>query len=301
MTYQESSTAPAAFLTEEEEAELIGKMLAGCSRSRERLVLCHDTLVQKIAKKYLPVGRLDLEDLVSEGTIGLLTAADRFGAEKDNRFSTYALWWVRAFAREFAFRQGADIRVSQETRDLLSVLEKQSKLLSKKLDRLPTHQELADAAGISLKVLEAAILYRRVRVSSFNSPVKKEGEDTTFLDITPEHGALNPEDYCLAKSELAESRRQLRSAWKIAHEVYDSGKNSARDMAIFTRYHKHGEENHPTLDELAVSNNVSRERIRKVLERSFEEIRIQLGVTADNPIFFLEAQIASLEELVSTE
>lgn len=93
------------FLTEEKEKELSEKMVNGSKAAREELIKCHLRMVFPIAKKFQKNGSIPLEDLIQEGNLGLITAADHFDPEKQIRFAAYARWWVAEFIKRKFYKE----------------------------------------------------------------------------------------------------------------------------------------------------------------------------------------------------
>lgn len=105
-----------SLLTVEEEKELGKKAFAGDNAARNRLVTANLRFVIKIAGKYRNQG-LDFEDLISEGTDGLIIAASKFNPEKNNRFITYAVWWIRQSIQKALYETGRDVKIPQNRKE----------------------------------------------------------------------------------------------------------------------------------------------------------------------------------------
>jgi RNA polymerase nonessential primary-like sigma factor len=93
------------YLTEEKEKELAQKMVQGDGRAREELIKCHLRMVFPLAKRFFKNGSIPLEDLIQEGNLGLVTAADNFDPTKNIRFAAYARWWIAEFIKRKFYKE----------------------------------------------------------------------------------------------------------------------------------------------------------------------------------------------------
>jgi RNA polymerase nonessential primary-like sigma factor len=129
-------------LTPEEEQDLARRVQAGDAEAQKRLVEANLRLVVRIARRYLHRG-LSLLDLIEEGNVGLLHAARKFQSDRGTRFSTYATWWIRQAVVRALANQARTIRLPVHVELLLSQYLKQRNVLTQKLGRAPTLDEVA--------------------------------------------------------------------------------------------------------------------------------------------------------------
>jgi RNA polymerase primary sigma factor len=172
-------TARHPLLTADEEIELAKRIEAGDVAARNRMVSCNLRLVVAIARRYQGRG-VALLDLVQEGILGLIGAVERFDWRRGFRLSTYATWSIHNALRHAVETQGRAIRippaVARRERRLREVEEE----LTERLGRLPTDTELAEAAGLSRRMLRALHHSRRM-VVSLDDPA--EGAGAPLIDL----------------------------------------------------------------------------------------------------------------------
>jgi RNA polymerase primary sigma factor len=137
-------------LTHEEEIDLGRRAREGDETARSKLIESNLRLVIPVAKKYRGMG-LPFGDLIQEGNIGLMRAADKFDPEKGFRFSTYATWWIRQAVQRAVANKGRTIRVSVHMGEKVRKMARTYNELSVQLQREPTDEEVAEySAGTSI-------------------------------------------------------------------------------------------------------------------------------------------------------
>jgi RNA polymerase primary sigma factor len=238
-------------LTREEEVELAKQIERGDLRAKERLVNSNLRLVISNARKYQGQD-LPLLDLIQEGILGLIRAAEKFDYRKGFKFSTYATFWIRESIQRAIANRARTIRIPVHIGQRERKIGRVARELTAELGREPTDQEIATAAELELREVRETREAARV-VTSLDRPVGEE-EDTTLGSLLPSEGAAPDEEVEISLREEA-LRRALEQLPEREREV------------VKLRYGVGGDEPTP-LSETGRRLGISPDRVRTLERRA---------------------------------
>jgi RNA polymerase primary sigma factor len=234
-------------LTAAEEVALAKRVERGDPAAKERMINSNLRLVVSIAKRYTGHG-VPLLDLVQDGVIGLNRAVEKFDWRKGYKFSTYATWWIRQAVQRSVSGQSRTIRVPTHVHERRQTLARRARRLELELGRPPTHEELAEATGLSLKHVDEALGVPEARVS-LNQPVGSD-EEGELGDLFADESADDP-------GELAEESLRRRAV-RLALAELPEGERRILELRF-------GFDGEPlSLEAISAELGLTRERIREL-------------------------------------
>ena len=234
-------------LTQAEEIQLAKRIEAGDAEARRRMIEANLRLVVAVAKRYRGHG-LDLMDLIQEGSLGLMQAVDKFDWRREAKFSSYAIWWIRAAVGRALSNTARTIRVSVPLIERLRKIRTAERALAARLGRQPTDTEVAEELGLAVEqVLDAR---RAPQATSLEASIDRDGE-LSFEDLVADEQVVNPADSVLEESSTGPLTKAL------------SHLSERRRRGLELRYGLDGREPR-TIQSVASELGLTRERVRQI-------------------------------------
>lgn len=245
-------------LSAEEEKIITQRIANGDVEAKKELVEANLRLVISIAKRYIGCG-IPFQDLVQEGNIGLMKAADKYDFKKGFHFSTYATWWIRQTISRAIADQNRLIRVPVHMSELINKIKRASRELTIKLQRDPTDKEIANKLGINQEEVAEANKYI-VSMSSLDTPIGGEDEEVTIGSFIADNNTIDPIANC-EKQDLHNTLEKVLSTL------------SEREANILRlRFGLDG--NVPmTLEEVGKEYGITKERVRQIEIKALQKMR----------------------------
>ena len=253
----------------------------GNLQSAHKLVTSHLRLVAKIAMGYRGYG-LPVNELISEGNLGLMQAVKKFDPDKGFRLATYAMWWIKASIQEYVLRSWSLVKMGTTTaqKKLFFNLKKlKNQIAPEQEGDLKDEQVKEISERLNVDSNEVINMNRRMmgQEKSLNSPIKS-GETDEWQDWLVDE-SLDQELLISQKQEYDDKKELLNTAMKNLNE---------REQEIITL--RRLSENPSTLEELSKKYNISRERIRQIETKAFEKLQ-KLMINASNSKNLLPSKI----------
>lgn len=240
----------------EEELALSRRIRGGDTEAMHTLVNSNLRLVVKIARLYTAKD-VSFMDLIQEGNLGLMHAAEKYDFEKNVRFCTYASWWIRQFISRYLTNKRRLVRLPHRKEEILRKIRRTYHSLSQTLMHQPRNEDIAEELGISLQDVDYII-----NMSSGPLPLESdlpESETSMMLDFQEDY-TYNPERNLFRESSRA-------GAMRVLDKLKD------REKRVLTyRYQLNGAERH-TLREIGDEMDISPETVRQIEMRALNKIR----------------------------
>ncbi len=245
-------------LTPEEEVDLAKKIKAGNQEALEKLTKANLRFVVSVAKQYQNQG-LSLSDLINEGNLGLIKAAQRFDETRGFKFISYAVWWIRQSILQALAEQSRIVRLPLNKVGSLNKINRAFSELEQEFEREPSSHELADLLEITSDEVETT-LGVAARHVSMDAPFI-DGEDNSLLDVLENIGTPGTDK----KLEYSESlRREIERSLNTLTE---------RQCDVIKLYFGIGIEHPMSLEDIGDRFGLTRERVRQIKDKAINKLR----------------------------
>jgi len=243
-------------LSTDEEVELAQRIRKGDRKALERLTKANLRFVVSVAKQYQNQG-LSLPDLINEGNLGLIKAAEKFDETRGFKFISYAVWWIRQSILQAIAEQSRIVRVPLNQVGSVNKINRMLNKFEQENERRPSSEEISEQTDIPQEKVDEAIMVNSRHVS-VDAPFV-DGEDNSLLDV------LVNDDAPMADRQLViESlRSEIDTVLKMLNE---------RERNVITAFYGIGQPE-MTLDEIGNKFGLTRERVRQIKEKAIRRLR----------------------------
>lgn len=241
----------------EEEVELAQKIKLGDQIALDKLVRANLRFVVSVAKQYQNQG-LSLADLINEGNVGLIKAAQRFDETKGFKFISYAVWWIRQAILQAVAEQSRMVRLPLNQVGFLSRVKKTASYLEQLYQRKPTIKEIADELDMPEDKIESIMRISSKEVS-MDAPVTGD-DDLTFIDTVVPEDNNDADKHIVSETESAEIKRSLSVL-------------TEKERMVITYYFGLDSSHAYTLEEIGYMLDMTRERVRQVKDKALKKLR----------------------------
>ena len=244
-------------ITADEEVELAQKIKAGDQRALEKLTKANLRFVVSVAKQYQNQG-LTLPDLINEGNLGLIKAAQRFDETRGFKFISYAVWWIRQSILQALAEQSRIVRLPLNKIGSINKINKMYALLEQSNERPPTAEEIAKELGMTVNDVRES-MKNSGRHLSMDAPLV-EGEDSNLYDVLRSGESPNPDRSLIQESLRTEIERSLETL-------------TPREADVVRLYFGLGDQHPMTLEEIGETFDLTRERVRQIKEKAIRRLK----------------------------
>lgn len=244
-------------ISPDEEVELAKRIRLGDQKALERLTTANLRFVVSVAKQYQNQG-LTLGDLINEGNLGLIKAAQRFDETRGFKFISYAVWWIRQSILQALAEQSRIVRLPLNQVGTLNKIVKAFSKLEQEFEREPTAEELAKILEMTVSEVENSLKVSGRHIS-VDAPLA-DGEDSSLLDVLRDDEAAKPDNALIDESLSKEVEYALTVL-------------TTREADVLRYFFGLGGRQPQSLEEIGSNLGLTRERVRQIKEKSIRRLR----------------------------
>jgi RNA polymerase primary sigma factor len=244
-------------ITADEEVELAQRIKAGDQIALEKLTKANLRFVVSVAKQYQNQG-LTLPDLINEGNLGLIKAAQRFDETRGFKFISYAVWWIRQSILQALAEQSRIVRLPLNKIGSINKINKTYAFLEQSHERPPSAEEIAKELDMTINDVKES-MKNSGRHVSMDAPLV-EGEDSNLYDVLRSGESPNPDRDLLHESLRTEIERALETL-------------TPREADVIRLYFGLGNQHPMTLEEIGETFDLTRERVRQIKEKAIRRLK----------------------------
>jgi len=245
-------------ISSEEEVKLARLIKQGDQKALDRLTKANLRFVVSVAKQYQNQG-LSLPDLINEGNLGLIKAAQRFDETRGFKFISYAVWWIRQSILQSLAEQARIVRLPLNKVGLTNRIQKTFSLLEQEFEREPSAEELAEVLGMDIEEVSASMSISSRHVS-MDSPMS-EGEENTLLDVMENPNAEKTDgDLTHNQSLKTEIERSLTAL-------------TERQKEVICFFFGIGVDHPMSLEDIGEKYSLTRERVRQIKDKALTKLK----------------------------
>jgi len=244
-------------ITAEEEVELAQRIKKGDQFALEKLTKANLRFVVSVAKQYQNQG-LTLPDLINEGNLGLIKAAQRFDETRGFKFISYAVWWIRQSILQALAEQSRIVRLPLNKIGSINKINKTYAFLEQSHERPPSAEEIANELDMTINDVKES-MKNSGRHVSMDAPLV-EGEDSNLYDVLRSGESPNPDKELIHESLRTEIERALETL-------------TPREADVIKLYFGLGNHHPMTLEEIGETFDLTRERVRQIKEKAIRRLK----------------------------
>lgn len=244
-------------LTPDEEVDLAKRIKGGDHLALEKLTKANLRFVVSVAKQYQNQG-LSLGDLINEGNLGLIKAAQRFDETRGFKFISYAVWWIRQSILQALAEQSRIVRLPLNRVGSLNKISRTFSELEQKFEREPSPEELAEVLDVTISEVVDTMKISGRHIS-MDAPFVS-GEENSLLDVLENNNEIKPDSGLMSDSLQREVQRALSTL-------------TQRESDVIALYFGLNGTHSLTLEEIGEKFNLTRERVRQIKEKAIRRLR----------------------------